>query len=153
MNHLLIEIFAYLLTAGAVGLLIGWLIKGNCKEKLLVNSQKWNQELERTNTKRQYEMKALMNKHDQYTQEMKTKELELKQQLEHQSSLLLKQKNEYKLLQMKFKKLKIDSSLELYRMDREWEEKFNNVVTKNDNSLQILNREIALLKHEAYSRI
>jgi len=39
MNELLVEIVIYLLTAGLIGFVIGWLIRGGCKEKLLKKSE------------------------------------------------------------------------------------------------------------------
>lgn len=148
MNHLLIEIFSYLLAAGAMGLLIGWVLRGDCRQKLLLNTHKWNQTLEASNEKHEHNMQSLRNKHDQYQQEIDSKESEFHQQLQQQKSLLLNQKSQYSLLQMEHKKLKLDSNLELRHIDIEWEEKLNDVIVKNDNSLQILNREIALLKKE-----
>ena len=148
MNHLLIEIFIYLLAAGTVGLVIGWLLRGDCKKKLLLSNHTWNKEIVKMNEKREHDMQALMNKHDQYRQENDNQQLDLKHQIQDEQSLLSNQKSQYTLLQMEYKKLKLDSNLELRRIDIEWEEKLNDVISKNDNSIQILNREIALLRKE-----
>ncbi len=49
MSYLLMQIFVCLLIAGLIGLLIGWLLRGGCKNKLRDNDDKWNSELEQVN--------------------------------------------------------------------------------------------------------
>ena len=40
MNYLLMEILLYLLIAGVIGFVIGWLFRGGCKKKTLDNNEK-----------------------------------------------------------------------------------------------------------------
>ena len=45
MNYLLIQILVCLLIAGLIGLVIGWLLRGGCKAKLLDKSKDWEEKL------------------------------------------------------------------------------------------------------------
>ncbi len=61
MNYLLIQISLYLLGAGFIGLIVGWLIRGNCSSKLLENNQSWEEKLKEEEQKWNKQIETLMN--------------------------------------------------------------------------------------------
>ncbi len=61
MNYLLIQISLYLVGAGFIGLIVGWLLRGNCSGKLLKNDQKWEAKLKEQEHQWNEKLEALMN--------------------------------------------------------------------------------------------
>ncbi len=61
MNYLLIQISLYLLAAGFIGLIVGWLMRGNGSKKLLENDKKWEAILKEKEQKWNEQMETLMN--------------------------------------------------------------------------------------------
>ena len=89
MNYLLIQISFYLLTAGFIGLTVGWLIRGNGSSKLLENDKKWERKLKEEENKWNEQMETLMNEKQiaiQNSQKelFETKELLNRTELKHQ---------------------------------------------------------------------
>jgi len=50
MNYLLVEIFLCLLLAGVIGLVIGWFLRGGCKQELLQNTNIWIEKMKKITT-------------------------------------------------------------------------------------------------------
>ena len=61
MNYLLIQISLYLFTAGFIGLILGWFMRGNGASKLLDNDNKWEVKLKEKEQKWNNQMETLMN--------------------------------------------------------------------------------------------
>ncbi len=88
MNYLLIQISLYLLTAGFIGLIVGWLVRGNCSSKLLENNQNWKERLKKEEHKWNEQMETLMNEKKMLIQNsqkelFKTKELLNQTKMKH----------------------------------------------------------------------
>ena len=88
MNYLLIQILLYLLTAGFIGLIVGWLIRGNCSSKLLENDKKWEEKLQKEEHKWNEQMETIMNEKKMLIQNsqkelFKTKELLNQTKMKH----------------------------------------------------------------------
>jgi len=61
MNYLLTQISLYLLIAGFIGLIVGWLLRGNGSSKLLENDKKWKEKLKEEERKWNEKIETLMN--------------------------------------------------------------------------------------------
>ena len=81
MNYLLIQISLYLLTAGFIGLIVGWLIRGNCSSKLLENDKSWENKLKEEEDKWNEKMEILMNEKQVAIQNSQKKLFETKELL------------------------------------------------------------------------
>ncbi len=90
MNYLLIQISLYLLAAGFIGLIVGWLMRGNGSKKLLENDKKWEATLKEKEQKWNEEIETLMNEKQvaiQHSQNelFETKELLNQAEIKHQN--------------------------------------------------------------------
>ncbi len=89
MNYLLIQISLYLLGAGFIGLIVGWIIRGNCSSKLLENDQNWEERLKAEEQKWNKQIETLMNEKQVAIQNsqkelLKTKKLLNQTEIKHQ---------------------------------------------------------------------
>ena len=116
MNYLLIQISLYLLTAGFIGFIVGWLMRGNCSSKLSENNKSWEAKLKEEEQKWNEQMEVLMNEKQVAIQQSQKKLLEAKELLnqtelkhqefatsahEHKKDSLARLENENKLLEEK----------------------------------------------------
>ena len=180
MNYLLIQISLYLFTAGFIGLIVGWLMRGNCSSKLLENDKIWEAKLKVEEQKWNEEMEILMNKKQMAIQDSKQKLFEVKELLnqkeishrefassaqEHKKDSLSRLENENKLLEEKVVELqrrlvKSNSELEVVKTQI-LDIKNSRPSTKKDfseenkkllNELSILKKQIATITSSATER-
>ena len=180
MNYLLIQISLYLFTAGFIGLIVGWLMRGNCSSKLLENDKIWEAKLKVEEQKWNEEMEILMNKKQMAIQDSKQKLFEIKELLnqkeishrefassaqEHKKDSLSRLENENKLLEEKVVELqrrlvKSNSELEVVKTQI-LDIKNSRPSTKKDfseenkkllNELSILKKQIATITSSATER-
>ncbi len=180
MNYLLIQISLYLFTAGFIGLIVGWLMRGNCSSKILENDKIWEAKLKVEEQKWNEEMEILMNKKQMAIQDSKQKLFEVKELLnqkeishrefassaqEHKKDSLSRLENENKLLEEKVVELqrrlvKSNSELEVVKTQI-LDIKNSRPSTKKDfseenkkllNELLILKKQIATITSSATER-
>lgn len=75
MNYLLIEITVCLLGAGLIGMVIGWLLRGGCKEKLLAKAKEGEERLKSNESIWKKQVQTLISEKEEERHRMK-KELQ-----------------------------------------------------------------------------
>ena len=143
MNYLLIQISLYLLTAGFIGLVVGWLIRGNCSSKLLENDKKWEAKLKNEEQKWNKQIEALMNENQMAIQQSQQELYEAKELL-NQTEL---RHQEFATSAQKHKK---DSISHLEKENKLLEEKVVELqrrLVKSSSELEVLKTQILDLKN------
>jgi len=134
MNYLLIEILACLLIAGLIGVFIGWLLRGGCKNLLLENDNLWKNTLKDTNSSWENKIQGLMSKSRSTTESTNLKILTL------QDKLNVSKENS--------NKIEADWSNKVEDINSKCEEKIDSLKRDNNNRLNASNQEILKVKNE-----
>ena len=143
MNYLLIQISLYLLTAGFIGLIAGWFMRGNCSSKLLDNDQLWEEKLKEEEKNWNKKIETLMN--DQQVA-IKNSEKELSQTKE----LLSQTKIKHREFATSAKEHKKDSLSKLKKDNEQLEEKVIELqrrLVKSNSELEVVKTQILDMKN------
>lgn len=112
MSYLLMQIFICLLIAGLIGLLIGWLLRGGCKNELRDNDNNWNNKLDESNAAWKNKVHSLTDTNRRNTDSSTFQISNLKGELE--------------TAQIGFDQNIIELSAENKALESTWSAKFNN---------------------------
>ncbi len=143
MTYLLIQISLYLLIAGFIGLIVGWLIRGNCSSKLLDNDQRWEEKLEEEEKNWNNQIETLMN-----DQQVALKESEKK--LSQAKELLSQTKIKHREFATSAKEHKKDSFSKLKKDNEQLEEKVVELqrrLVKSNSELEVVKTQILDMKN------
>jgi len=79
MSYLLMQILICLLIAGLIGMIIGWLLRGDCKKALKDNDNQWESKLIDTNNAWEQKVQALISEHQKDIEESDFKIVNLRE--------------------------------------------------------------------------
>ncbi len=126
MSYLLMQILVCLLIAGAIGLAIGWLLRGGCQNELLENDGIWETKLEETNGSWEGKIQGLMSDHGSEIERNNLERDALQKQLDQEQ---------------------INIQV-LESRNGDLEEKIQTMAEENENKLHQLNQAFSELKSE-----
>jgi len=171
MSYLLMQILLCLIIAGLLGMVIGWMLRGGCKSKLLENDDRWNEKLKSTDSSWEHKVHGIMQKNDKDSERVTLEISTLKNQLDREgqnladSNMRLAESNSQlsrlKMLSEKEKqalelelvthkdKLRKDSALqsEVSILESRLKEA-ESLVNKRDGRVIVLQDELSLVKGE-----
>ena len=134
MSYLLVQIFICLLIAGLIGLLIGWLLRGGCRNELVENDKYWDEKLNGNDAIWEHKIQTLLS-------EKKSENENINRQLLMVTDELNEYKKEHQSLELEHKQLLSEQeNLELGLMKKTssdtllWKNKFK--VLMNENELK-----------------
>ena len=150
------QILLCLLIAGIIGLVIGWLLRGSCKNKLLENDNKWNAELDKTNGSWQGQIQGLMSEKESNVNNanLKVSILEdelnsLKTDTENSESTWNNKLNENNSIwENKLQDLLTESNDKITTLNTTWKSKFNTV-----NEELLANKKSLFLSENKYKEL
>ena len=143
MTYLLIQISLYLLIAGFIGLIVGWIMRGNCSSTLLENDQLWEEKLKEEVEKWNNTIEMLMN-----DKQVALKDSEKK--LSHAKELLSQTQIKHREFATSAQEHKKDSLFKLKNDNELLEEKIIELqrrLVKSNSELEIVKTQILDIKH------
>jgi len=132
MSYLLVQIFICLLIAGLIGLLIGWLLRGGCRNKLVENDKYWDEKLNGNDAIWENKIQSLLSEKESEKQNINRQFLMAKDEVKES-------KKQYQSLELEHNKLFSEQQdLELKLMKKTssdtllWKNKFKTLVNENE---------------------
>lgn len=166
MDYLLVQILVCLLIAGLIGLIIGWLIRGGCKNKLLQNDELWDTKLGIAKIDYQDKMQSLvdeqkanLNEVDKKSSQLLESELLSKESMNKELNSKLIENNmqwsqkltkvQEQLSNERYNNKSLDISLSSAKSKVKLiESKIQHLVSENDGNLDIANQKFIQLEED-----
>ncbi len=138
MGCTLAQILPFLMIVGFVGLVIGWLLRGGCEQKILVNDKNWNLKLIDINNRLEKKAKAIAKEKDSELKQKNKKISELQSKVD-----ILRDKANHIDSDWIEKYTKLKSGYDLLLIENKGcESSMQDQEDKYENAIAILNRKL-----------
>ncbi len=140
----LAQMLPFLIMVGFIGLVVGWFLRGGCKQKIFVNDRNWDSKLTDINNRLEKKAKGIAREKDNEIEKKNKKISELQSELD-----ILRDKASRLDADWSEKYIKLKSGYDLLLMENKGcESSIQNQESDCDNKIAALNKELKASKNK-----